>query len=85
MYFPLLELHGWGKRPVIQPKAIDSEVPFFYLRKKDASDGSIPYKGVSGNLFFFRKLHQEGDTSRLAFGPDFAAVGRGDVLRDGQS
>ena len=28
MYFPLLELHGWGKRPGIRPKTIDSEVPF---------------------------------------------------------
>ena len=28
MDFPLLELHGWDKRPAIQPKTIDSEVPY---------------------------------------------------------
>ena len=28
MYFPFSELHGWGKRSVIQPKTIYSEVPW---------------------------------------------------------
>ncbi len=27
MYFPLSELHGWGKRFTAQPKMIYSEVP----------------------------------------------------------
>ena len=27
MYFPFFKLHGWGKRPIIQPKTIYSEVP----------------------------------------------------------
>ncbi len=27
MYFPLSELHGWGKRFAIQPPTIDSELP----------------------------------------------------------
>ena len=27
MYFPFSKLHGWGKRPVILPKAIYSEIP----------------------------------------------------------
>ena len=28
MYFPLSELHGWGKRFAVQPKTIYSEVPY---------------------------------------------------------
>ena len=27
VYFPLSELHGWGKRFAVQPKTIYSEVP----------------------------------------------------------
>ena len=27
MYFPFLELHGWGERSGDQPQAIDSEIP----------------------------------------------------------
>ena len=30
MYFPVLELHGWGKRSAIQPQTIYSEVPKNY-------------------------------------------------------
>ena len=29
MYFPLSELHGWGKRFAAQPKTIYSEVPLY--------------------------------------------------------
>ncbi len=28
MDFPLFQLHGWGKRSGIQPKTIDSELPW---------------------------------------------------------
>ena len=27
MYFPFLNLHGWGKSLAIRPQTIDSEVP----------------------------------------------------------
>ena len=27
MYFPLSELHGWGKRFAVQPKTISLEFP----------------------------------------------------------
>ena len=27
MYFPFLELHGWGKRFAVRPQTIYSEVP----------------------------------------------------------
>ena len=50
MDFPLLELHGWGKRPVIQPKTIDSEVPQVSFSLQCAEAGGI--MGVSCKLGF---------------------------------
>lgn len=38
MYFPISELHGWGKRFAVQPQTIYSEVPLTVVLRPLVSD-----------------------------------------------
>ena len=37
MYFPFLELHGWGKRFAVRPQTIYSEFPNIFKEKTAAN------------------------------------------------
>ena len=69
VYFPISVLHGWGKRPAIQPQTNCSEVPKIHLRScimKYPMEKLLPYSllalfvlAVFYGIYFAKMLAQK--------------------------